>query len=243
MMTIFSNQDKMFREVNDFLSDSSIKPTILHAGELTDSLASNEGIPIMSRLVERFGKQKKHTLLLLTKSANVDGILNLEHNGMTVAAFSVNPNLVADKYEKSAAIPEDRLRAAEKCIDTGYPVMIRVDPIIPVEGWKDAYLELFDRINSMKLRGVVVGTIRAFMTLYIQLSDDLKKLLTEKDVDGRRHLPIEQRNEIYDLAFSKLNTKRIGICKESGRTWGRLISKHGKRGFICNCYCRAHRKN
>ncbi|MEM4201551.1 MAG: radical SAM protein [Nitrososphaerales archaeon] len=235
--TIFSNTSKMFREVELFLKVKD-KPTVLHTGEVNDSLAVPDANPIMSRLVQMFGAQNKHTLLLLTKSDNVDFLLNLLHNGRTVVGFSLNPKPVVDKYEHNTAPVERRIEAMRKCGEAGYPVMARIDPMIPVDGWRELYTDLFEQVNQIpNLRGAVVGSIRAFTGLWNQLRPDLKAMLTERDVDGRRHLPRALRDEMYDLAFTKLKTRRIGVCKESGMLWSSLIKKHGARQFICNCHC------
>jgi spore photoproduct lyase len=61
--------------------------------------------------VKRFGKQNKHTLLLLTKSSNVNGLLKLKHNGMTVVGFSINPQAIVSKYELGTSATNDRLDA------------------------------------------------------------------------------------------------------------------------------------
>ncbi len=90
--TIFSNVDKLFEEVEEFLTLE--KPMVLHTGEVADSLAVPGSEEIMSRLVERFGKQDKHTLLLLTKSNNINQLLDVRHNRMTVIGFSINPTSV-----------------------------------------------------------------------------------------------------------------------------------------------------
>lgn len=232
--TIFSNTEQMWKEIEVFLSRD--EPSILHTGELSDSLAAPGSDNIMADIVSRFGKQDKHTLLLLTKSANVDKLLNLKHNGMTVMGFSINPQKVVTKFELGAASTKRRLTAAKKCIKAGYPVMIRVDPMIPILKWKKHYSELFSELNKLKLRGVVVGTLRAYPSLTHKISNELKNMLKSKDIDGRYHVDEDLRNEMYSFSFRKLKSKRVGICKESGTLWGRLSKNFGKT-FICNCRC------
>jgi len=231
---IFENQEKMWREIEKFLMKA--ESYVLHTGELCDSLAAPGSENLMANLIERFGDQSIHTLLILTKSDNVDSLLDLEHNGRTVIGFSINPEPVAERFEIGAASPKERLGAAEKCIDAGYPVIVRVDPMIPTKGWELLYAQLFERLNQMELKGIVVGTIRAYPGLMNKISEELRSMLTTKGEDGRYHLPTDLRMQMYRSAFSQLRFDHVGICKESGAVWGAL-AKEFKKKFVCNCTC------
>jgi spore photoproduct lyase len=231
--TVFGNTDELLDEVYEFLELK--EPMVLHTGEVADSLAVPGSEKLMAELIRIFGQQDKHTLLILTKSDNVDELLDVEHNGRTVIGFSINPPAIARRFEKGAATTEKRLRAAQKCIKAGYKVMVRVDPMIPVSGWRRQYKALFKKLNKMKLYGVVVGTLRAFPTLRRLLSKDLRSLLPVREDDRRYHLESELRWEMYRFAFKNLKFKRMGTCKESGETWAKLVTEFGPKRFLCNC--------
>ncbi len=232
--TIFTNTNDMIKDVRKFLSRE--EPSILHTGELSDSLAAPGSDQIMSKLVTLFGVQGKHTLLLLTKSDNVDFLLDLKHNYRTVIGFSINSRKAAKKFEIGAPSTQRRLKAARKCIEAGYPVMVRVDPMIPMRNWEQDYRELFDQLNHMALLGVVIGTLRAYQSLIPKISKELRTMLVDREKDRRYHIDKDLRNCMYNFAFAKLTHKRMGICKEMGDLWGVLATKYHKR-FICNCKC------
>lgn len=231
--TVFSNFEDLKREVEEFLKLE--KPYVLHTGEVSDSLAVPGSEELMAYLIRRFGEQDRHTLLLLTKSNNVDRLLDVKHNGMTVIGFSVNPEKVARKYEIGAPTTEERLAAAQKCIDAGYRVVVRVDPMIPINEWEKEYKHLFHKLNQLDLYGVVVGTLRAFPTTKHMMSQELQNMLVEHDLDGRWHLEKDLRFRMYRLAFRFLKFRRMGVCKETGVTWAKLISEFRDKRFICNC--------
>ena len=88
----------------------------------------------------------------------------------------------------------------------------------------------------MDLYGIVIGTLRAFPSLRSLMSDELKAYLTSKDVDGPFHIPQELRWEMYKFAFSVLKSRRVGICKESGKMWAKVQRQIGNKNFICNCH-------
>jgi spore photoproduct lyase len=224
----------MWKEVEKFLAKE--QPTILHTGELCDSLAAPGSEKIMSHLIRMFGQQDKHTLLLLTKSDRVEPLLHLKHNARTVIGFSINPEPIAERFELGAPSMEERLEAAERCIEVGYPVMVRVDPMIPVDGWEQLYANLFDRLNELDLKGVVVGTLRAYPGLIWRISRELRSMLTERGGDRRYHLPLNLRFSMYKLAFSTLRYEYMGVCKESSSLWVTL-TRAFKKKFLCNCTC------
>lgn len=60
---VFTNLNDLFRELDSWLRADGT-PKLLNAGELTDSLAITT--QVVEKLVERFGRQSHHKLLLLT---------------------------------------------------------------------------------------------------------------------------------------------------------------------------------
>ncbi len=233
--TVFSNTQKMLQEVEEFLKLE--RPYVLHTGEVSDSLAVPGSERTMGELVKLFGMQDRHTLLILTKSDNIESLLDLPHNGRTVIGFSINPPKIASRFEIGAASTDQRLRAAERCIDARYRVMVRVDPMIPAVGWRAQYASLFSNLNNLKLHGIVVGTLRAYPGLLHTLSPALRAMLEERDIDGRWHLKKSTRENMYDFAFRSLKFERMGVCKETGARWAGLVKQHGPKKFYCNCNC------
>ncbi|MFQ5762384.1 MAG: radical SAM protein [Candidatus Bathyarchaeia archaeon] len=231
--TLYSNWRRMIHEVQAYLTRLPT-PTVFHTGELADSLAMPPAARTIAALIEVFAKQDKHKLLLLTKSANVESILHVEHARQTVVGFSLNPPQIAQTFETGAAHPSARLDAAQKCLDAGYPVVFRLDPMIPEEGWERTYECLLDCLNGWSIRGVAIGSLRAYPILLRFISPKLRTMLKERDLSGRWRIPEHTRIEMYSFAMSRLTHPFIGICKEPGSIWGPLATKHKKK-FLCNC--------
>jgi spore photoproduct lyase len=188
---------------------------VLNSGELTDSLAiRTETIP---RLIERFGEQRKHKLLLLTKSDAVDSILNLNHNRQTIASFSLNSVEGAEKFEVGAPNPQKRLKAARKCGDAGYPVRVRVDPMLPHDCWEEAYDRLADEINELHPESVTLGTLRYFPIVksYSRRDRVVFNFPTERSIDRRLRLTFTLRIKIYKHMLRRLKVREVSLCKET----------------------------
>ena len=114
-------------------------PVIFNSGEMADSLALEHLIGAGQKFIPWFGASDNGYLFMLTKSDNVDEILDLPHNGHTIVAWSMNNESVSRKFEIGAPPFIRRLNAAHKVQDAGYPVRIRLDPIVPFE-WLAASL-------------------------------------------------------------------------------------------------------
>jgi len=218
------------REIDRFLASNS--RCILNAGELTDSLAITDSVPI--RLIRRFADQDRKKLLLLTKSVNVRNLLNLGHNGQTIVSFSVNAVEVSKRFEKGAPGLPERLEAAAMCKDAGYPVRIRLDPMIPIDGWQVMYEHAVDEISILKPERVTLGALRYFPVAKVfarKLGRDVSVFdyAVERCVDGRRRVPKLLRIEMYRTALKRLKVP-TGVCKET-KDVVRLLGLYQ----ICNC--------
>ena len=128
---------------------------------MVDSFALKHLTGHMQEMIPWFAATKNGHLFLLTKSDNVDDILDLDHLGRTVVTWSINAPSVSRRFELGAPSFERMLRAAEKVQAAGYPVRVRLDPIVPVEGWRDEYAETIRRIFEVLLpERITIGTLR-----------------------------------------------------------------------------------
>jgi len=232
--TVFSNTARMFQEIRYWLHTTE-KPSVLNAGELADSLLWDKEIQLTTNLVPIFAEQKKHKLLLLTKSTNISELAKLTPTPQVIVSFSLNATEVAKKYEKKAPLPEKRLACAQQLKKLGWCVRIRIDPIIPIPNWKEHYLKLIEEVNELAPEIVTLGTLRFFPNLpqYAKNKDIFKYGVDEKDPDGRLRLAFDQRMEIYSFFLEGLECPKIGLCKETEKI-------HKALGLLgenqsCNC--------
>ena len=136
-------------------------PVFFNSGELADSLSMEHLTRAGQTFIPWFGQSRNGYLFMLTKSDNVDDILNLPHNGHTVIAWSMNNELVSQKFEIGAPSFDRRLEAARKVQQAEYPVRVRLDPIVPFEGWEKAYAgtiaDIFQKVSPER---ITLGTLR-----------------------------------------------------------------------------------
>ena len=163
-LTLYTNWDDLLEEIDGFLSSDRASLLRLGTGELSDSLALESIFPISQFLVDFFSKRRMAILELKTKSANIDSLLGLDHRGKTVVSWSLNPPGKIEKEEMRTASLKERIGAARRCQEKGYPLGFHFDPILYYEGWEEDYQEtirqLFGQIDPKKVVWVSLGGFR-----------------------------------------------------------------------------------
>ena len=253
-ITVRADYDKIKNQLKNRLAKTTDN-VIFNSGELADSLALEHLTRAGREFIPWFGGTENGFLFMLTKSDNVDDILGLDHNGHTVIAFSINAPEISRKFEIGAPSFERRLEAAKKVQAAGYPLRIRLDPIVPADGWQEMYAETIRRIfEVVSPERITLGTLRFEDQFYrlrdtfissgpalLNMMNDMKpmfetRVFNGKKKSGKYSFSDEKRVEIFDFAISeirKFSDCRIALCKESAEVWNRV----GLDLRRCSCVC------
>ena len=120
--------------------------TTFEASCYTDPLALEHLSDALSETVAHFGGWRDDVQLrFTTKFAAVDRLVEIAHHGRTRARFSVNAEAVTRRFEGGTASLGARLHAMGRLARAGYPVGLTIAPIMPIEGWREAYDDLLAR--------------------------------------------------------------------------------------------------
>jgi spore photoproduct lyase len=234
---IYTNWRHMLDEVDVWLTART--PRVLVVGELQDGLAFDNaykavtGKPLTHHLVPLFAAQTRHRLLFLTKSTLVKHALALAPTPQVVFSWSVNADYVARRWESGAPSPGARFRAAGLMKESGWPVRVRLDPMVPyadgVEHWRDGYAVAVERINALAPEMVTLGALRATNRGGLRAAaakngrpTELFDYLTEKDPSGFKwRIPFARQVEMYRFALEGLDRGRVvpALCKEDASVW------------------------
>jgi len=217
-------------------------PQIFNSGELCDSLMNPL---IMAEIVDLFETQNKHKIYLLSKFGvkNI-GFLLEKKRKQTICAWSINAEPVARIWEKSAAKPKDRIRAASLVWEEGYDTRIRFDPVFPIKNWKTHYSKIIDNVFSELLPNrIILGTPRGLWKTihYAKLAGtdmEWSNYFAEDSGWGKK-LDFNQRKEIYSFFYEKLESLdypiyKTSMCKETIEMWNDLGYRDKPK--MCNCY-------
>ena len=201
-----------------------------------------------------FGGTENGYLFMLTKSDNVDDILDLPHNGHTIIAWSLNNEEVSQKFEIGAPSFERRLRAAQRVQESGYRLRIRLDPIVPIQGWQVKYSETIKGIfKSIAPESVTIGTLRFEEEFFnnrhnLLISDELINYLNDMEPmfqpklfprkkrpkSGKFSFKEETRKQIFSFVINEIRKYSdcpIALCKESANVW------NGVNLSLSDCQC------
>lgn len=163
-LTLYTNWDDLLQEINGFLSFDRQSLLRLGTGELSDSLALESIFPFSQFLIPFFAGRPNGVLELKTKSANINPLLHLNHRGKTVVSWSLNPLRMIKEEEVGTAPLRERIEAASKCQEKGYPLGFHFDPLIYNEGWEKEYQgtidQLFKKIDPKRVAWISLGGFR-----------------------------------------------------------------------------------
>ena len=230
---VFTNLADLQAELNEFLS--SMIPTVTNCGALSDGLAWDDLTRFSRTVVPIYARQSTHTLVFVTKSTNIGNLLEMEPTSQAVVSFSVNAEEVAQRYESKAPTPGERLEAATQLKRAGWRVRLRLDPLIPVKGWRDAYGRLAERINALGPEMVTLLGLFYFPAAvnFTPKGSDVFSFATEQTVDRRMRIPHGQRQEMFRFLLERLNAPKVGLCKETVEMYREL--GWDTENVTCNC--------
>ncbi len=163
-LVVHANIEDLTGELESALASSPDSFFRIGTGELADSLALDPVTGYAQRLVEFFAARSNAVLELKTKTDCVDGLLDLDHRGRTVVAWSMNTRYVQEREEHKTASIEARLEAARKCTDAGYRLGFHLDPLVHYPNWESDYRclvsEIFDTVPAEAIAWFSIGALR-----------------------------------------------------------------------------------
>lgn len=211
---------------------------ILNSGEIADSLMyENNGSPFSRFIASLFDSQKKHKVLFLSKSDNVDNIIKTKSENI-IPSFTLNAHSVASRWEHGAPDVKKRIDAAKKLTDNGYQVRIRIDPLVPVVGWEKGYQSLLDDIfSNFEPERITLGSLRGLNSTVINAHDKTWCIYLSESSGWGKKIASEQRYIMYQNIINHMRKdygyNKIALCKETKEIWEKLSMDYTK--IKCNC--------
>ena len=241
---IFTNINEILEQIANVASRLS-EPTAFYLGKLQDGLALDPLTGYSRIMIPFFAQQKYARLTLLTKSANVDNLLDLDHRGNTILSWSLNPDEIFDAFESNVPSPTERIAAMRKCAGVGFQIRAVIMPIIPIEGWQSIYTHFLENLLlKIPLARITLGQICSYSgALYLTerklgKNNPISNMLEKgKSKDGRIRFPMSVRIEIYRNLIDTIRKLKpqmqIGLCMEEGDTFEALDMESSIGS--CNC--------
>jgi spore photoproduct lyase len=123
------------------VADRAAGPELFYGSKLQDFVALDPITRYSETIVPFAAEHPNVRLLFLTKSADIETFLPLDHRGHTILSWTLNAEPVIAEYEVGAPSLDERLRAARRAADAGYEVRFIFMPMVPVAGWREVYAD------------------------------------------------------------------------------------------------------
>ena len=243
---IFLNLPEILAQI-DRLATNFSKPTAFYLGKLQDGLALDTLTGYSQVMVPFFARHPYARMTLLTKSAGVDNLLDLDHGGHTILSWSLNPESICAAFESNTPSLPERIQAMQKCIAAGYPVRAVIMPIIPVDGWQDIYTDfLLELLGSIRLDRITLGGLCSYPDALRLMESKLGhanvisqalNMAPRKSADGRSRYPQSLRLDMYSQLISAIRSLQpdlsTSLCLEE-RSVFEALDMTASLGR-CNC--------
>ena len=243
---IFVNLDDILDEV-DRIARKIARPEAFYLGKLQDGMALDPLTGYSREMIRFFAEHPFARLRILSKSADFQNVLGLDHRGNTVLCWSLNPPAVREDYEAVTPSIQSRLLAMEQCAAAGYPIRVMLMPIIPIPEWRQHYDQFLEQLLSrVKLDRLTLGGVCSYGPALNLMERKLGQgnlvsrslsVINNAPGDGRARYPLELRRGIYEHLLRTIRRFQpnliCALCMEDVALSGALgLSKNIGR---CNC--------
>ncbi|MGE8204530.1 spore photoproduct lyase [Heyndrickxia sp. NPDC080065] len=144
----YVNVDEILDAAEEYMKERAPEPTRFEASCTSDIVGVDHLTHTLKKAIEYFGESKYGRLRFVTKFAHVDHLLDAKHNGRTRFRFSINDDYIIKFFEPGTSRLNERIEAAVKVAEAGYPLGFIVAPIYLHEGWKSGYHEMFEKLEA-----------------------------------------------------------------------------------------------
>jgi spore photoproduct lyase len=229
----FSPTVKVFLNLPEILAEIGrvaarlAEPTAFYLGKLQDGLALDPLTGYSRTLVPFFASHRYARMTLLTKSASVENLLDLDHRRHAILSWSLNPAEVIAAFEAGTPPLAARIEAMKRCAEAGYPVRAVIMPIIPVPGWERAYAKFLEGLLAeVPLDRITLGGICSYRAARGLMEHRLGRANAISEAfdpngpssDGRLRYPARLRVELYQYMIGIIRCHapelEIGLCLE-----------------------------
>ena len=141
-LRLFVNREEMLQKIIKVANESE-EELVFEIGSNSDLILENRITGNLKWTIENF-KVDKGYLTFPTKFYMVDDILDLnqKQKDKIIIRMSVNPKEIIKKIEIGTSPLENRVKAINKLVNSGYKVGILIAPVIFLDDWKNLYEEL-----------------------------------------------------------------------------------------------------
>lgn len=202
-------------------------------GEFGDSLYSEHITGVARKTAALLEPYSNVILELKTKSTNIGPLKEIRRPEKVIIGFSLNTETMVRVMESNTAPLEQRLQAAQKCVDMGFFVAFHFDPMFVYKNWEEEYRSVVKRIfqhikDPQKIAWISMGGFRTMPALKTILKEkkqhlDLFSGELIAGADGKlryfRPLRVAMYKAMQDEFEKHFPEITLYLCMESPEVW------------------------
>jgi spore photoproduct lyase len=212
---VFVNYEDFAAEISRIAARYDPEPVWFFSGYDCDSLANDPLTRFVEYFVPVFAGLGNSWMELRTKSTQIRQLLKLEPCSRVVTAFSFTDQYSHRKLEHGVASIKKRLDAMQALVEAGWPIGLRLDPIIYHSNYQSEFVQLlqqiFSVINATALHSVSLGAFRLPKDNYKQVH----RLFPDEPLFAQ-NLALDNNIISYPLT---LEQEMISFCEQQLLQW------------------------
>jgi spore photoproduct lyase len=237
VITIHVNREDLWPELDRTLESRDAGLLRIGTGELGDSLALDHLTGNARPLIEYFRGKQGVAFELKTKTVNVANVLEAEPADNVVVSWSLNAEAAAAVEERDAPAVTERLEAAGRVSERGFPVGFHFDPLIFGDGWEAGYRAVVRRmlgaVRPGRIAWISLGGLRFHPDLkaFIRRRFPRSRITGQEFVrgkDGKFRYFRPARIELYRRVLEMIRESGgeevpVYLCMETAEVWDRVF--------------------
>ena len=161
---LFVNYDDFAEEIRVTAAQHPGDPVWFYSGYDCDSLAFDPVTGFIDYFLPVFAAIDNAWLEIRSKSTQIRALIKQPVNERVVTAFSFSDAHSHKKLEHGVPSIQKRIRAMKQLQQAGWPVGLRLDPLVYHQRFKESFTELldniFNEIDAQQVHSVSLGTFR-----------------------------------------------------------------------------------
>ena len=145
---IYVNLEEILAQAEQYIRERAPEITIFEGAATSDPVPVEYLTGSLKRAIEFFAQQEDGRFRFVTKFADIDSLLTLDHSNHTEIRFSLNTEKIINQYERGTESATSRIKAAQKVAQAGYPLGFLIAPIIVYPEWKQEYAQLIQDLKT-----------------------------------------------------------------------------------------------
>lgn len=151
---IYVNIEEILHKTAQYIKEKEPEVTVFEGAATSDPLPTEYLTGLLAKTITFFGEQPYGRFRFVTKHEGIDSLLTLNHQKRTRIRFSINHDEVIKRYEHNTASLTERLKAAQKAAQAGYPIGFIIAPVFLESGWQSDYLRFIEKISTILGDGI-----------------------------------------------------------------------------------------